>query len=195
VSYRIVRAWRRAVHERLADGLTAPAQAQMGKAFELPSLPQFEGVAWPLVTQRPMHLLPRRFASWDALFEDAARDAQATLEKDGPLATVTWGTQNTARICHPLVRALPFAKPVLCMPADPLPGDGSMPRVQAPESGASERMVVSPGHEVDGITHMPGGQSGHPLSPYWGAGHEDWVLGRATPFLPGDAQHTMTLHP
>ena len=23
---------------------------------------QFEGVAWPLVTQRPMHLLPRRFA-------------------------------------------------------------------------------------------------------------------------------------
>jgi penicillin amidase len=167
----------------------------MGKAFELPSLPQFEGVAWPLVTQRPMHLLQRRFASWDALFEDAARDAQATLEKDGPLATVTWGTQNTARICHPLARALPFAKPVLCMPSDPLPGDGSMPRVQAPDNGASERMVVSPGHEADGITHMPGGQSGHPLSPYWGAGHEDWVQGRATPFLPGDAQHTMTLHP
>src|SRR6478736_737284 len=78
VSYRIVRAWRRAVHERLADGLTAPAQALMGRSFELPSLPQFEGVAWPLVTQRPMRLLPRRFASWDALFEDAARDAQAT---------------------------------------------------------------------------------------------------------------------
>ena len=40
-----------------------------------------------------------------------------------------------------------------------------------------------------------GGQSGHPLSPYWGAGHEDWVHGRATPLLPGPAQHTLRLLP
>ncbi|UHQ19412.1 penicillin acylase family protein [Lysobacter sp. KIS68-7] len=195
VSYRIVRAWRRAIQERLADGLTAPAQAQMGKAFDMPGLPQFESVMWPLVTQRPMHLLPRRYASWEALFEDAAQDVQTDLQSQGPLDARTWGEQNTARICHPLVRALPFAKYALCMPFDPLPGDGSMPRVQAPDDGASERMVVSPGHEAEGITHMPGGQSGNPLSPFWGAGHEDWVHGRATPFLPGDATHTMTLQP
>lgn len=81
------------------------------------------------------------------------------------------------------------------MPADRLPGDRDMPRVQTPNFGASERMVVSPGHEADGFVHMPGGQSGHPLSPYWGAGHEDWVHGRPTPFLPGKAQHVMTLVP
>ncbi len=70
-----------------------------------------------------------------------------------------------------------------------------MPRVQSPSDGASERFVVSPGHEAEGIFHMPGGQSGHPLSPYFRAGHEDWVKGNATPFLPGPAQHTLTLTP
>lgn len=196
VSYRIVRAWRLAVHDRLLDGLTAPAQAAMGKEFEMPNLSHFEGVAWPLVTQRPANLLPRRFASWNALFEDAAREVRDELAKSGPLPQRSWGERNTAKICHPLSRALPkFAKPALCMPADELPGDSGMPRVQGPDFGASERMVVSPGHEADGIVHMPGGQSGHPLSPFWGAGHDDWVKGRPTPFLPGQATHSMTLAP
>jgi penicillin amidase len=92
--------------------------------------------------------------------------------------------------------ALPgFAKRLLCMPFEPLTGDSNMPRVTAPDFGASERMVVSPGHEADGIIHMPGGQSGNPLSPYWGAGHGDWVTGRATPFLPGPPEHTLQLVP
>jgi penicillin amidase len=42
---------------------------------------------------------------------------------------------------------------------------------------------------------MPGGQSGHPLSPYYGAGHADWVKGTPTPFLPGPAQHVLMLQP
>ncbi|NUS38813.1 MAG: penicillin acylase family protein [Lysobacter sp.] len=196
VSYRIVREWRLAVHARLLDGLTAPAQAALGDAFTMPDLPQFEGVAWPLVTQRPANLLARRYANWDALFEDAARQVRDDLAKEGPLARRNWGERNTAHICHPLARALPaFVKPLLCMPADPLAGDTNLPRVAAPGFGVSERLVVSPGHEADAILHMPGGQSGHPLSPYWGAGHEDWVHGRATPLLPGPAQHTLQLLP
>ncbi|RZA33170.1 MAG: penicillin acylase family protein [Lysobacteraceae bacterium] len=196
VSYRLVRAWRLAVHARIADGLTAPAQAALGKDFVMPDLPQLEGVAWPLLEARPAHLLPRRFASWDALLEDAARQVRDDLAGHGPLAQRTWGERNTAKICHPLANALPgVLKPALCMPADPLPGDGAMPRVQGPSFGASERMVVSPGHEADGIIHMPGGQSGNPLSPFWGAGHEDWVHGRPTPFLPGKTRHTLNLKP
>jgi penicillin amidase len=70
-----------------------------------------------------------------------------------------------------------------------------MPRVQSPTQGASERLVVSPGREAEGIFHMPGGQSGHPLSPYYRAGHEAWVKGEPTPLLPGPAQHTLTLKP
>jgi penicillin amidase len=196
VSYRIVRAWQRLVRLRLLDGLTAPAQAELGEDFVMPSVPQFEGVVWPLVTQRPMNLLPRKYASWDALFEDAAVEARGEIAKSGPLAQRNWGERNTARICHPLAMALPgFAKRLLCMPFDPLDGDTDMPRVVAPDFGASERMVVSPGHEADGILHMPGGQSGNPLSPFWGAGHEDWVHGRPTPFLPGPVRYTLKLEP
>ena len=196
VSYRIVRAWRLAVHARLLDGLLAPAKAALGDGFIAPNLPQFEGVAWPLVTQRPDNLLPRRFKTWDAMFEDAAVEVRDALAKQGPLAQRTWGERNTAAICHPLANSIPLlGKRFLCMPPDQLAGDNNMPRVTAPDTGASERMVVAPGHEADGIIHMPGGQSGHPLSPFWGAGHEDWVHGRATPFLPGKAAHTLRITP
>jgi len=196
VSYRITRAWRLAVIDRVKHGLMAPAIAQMGAGFVMPDLPQIEGVTWQLATQRPAHLLPRKFENWDALFLDAAKEVHAQLIAKGPLSERTWGERNTADICHPLARALPsMIKPLLCMPPDQLAGDGNMPRVQSQDFGASERMVVSPGHEEDGIIHMPGGQSGHRLSPFWGAGHAAWVKGEPTPFLPGEAAYTLTMKP
>jgi penicillin amidase len=101
-----------------------------------------------------------------------------------------------ARIQHPLARVLPaWLCSWLNMPADPLPGDVDMPRVQGNTFGASERFVVSPGHEAEGIFHMPGGQSGHPLSPFFRAGHTAWVRGDPTPFLPGATEHTLILAP
>lgn len=45
--------------------------------------------------------------------------------------------------------------------------------LQGREFGASMRMAVAPGREAEGILHMPGGQSGHPMSPFCGAGHDD----------------------
>ncbi|MGV8943358.1 penicillin acylase family protein [Thermomonas sp.] len=214
VSYRVVRAWRINVLSRIEDGLTAPAKVVLGKDGGLPKNPQLEGVAWPLVTQRPPHLLPRRYATcasptqttqadlcqrlrgWDALFEDAAHETATTFTKTGPLQQRTWGERNTARICHPLAASIPLlGKRWLCMPPDQLRGDSDMPLVAGPDFGASQRMVVSPGHEADGIIHMPGGQSGNPLSPFWGTGHEDWVQGRPTPFLPGKTEYTLKLTP
>ncbi|HLS83572.1 MAG TPA: penicillin acylase family protein [Arenimonas sp.] len=196
VSYRLVRAWRMAVVERLRDGLLAPAMVALGEDFVMPDLPQFEAVAWPLLQERPAHLLPRRYESWEALLAEAAAEVRAELEAHGPLSARTWGERNTARICHPLAAGLPgFLRGPLCMPAEPLPGDNNMPRVQTPTFGASQRMVVAPGREAEGLAHMPGGQSGHPLSPFWGAGHADWVAGRPTPFLPGPAVHRLQLQP
>lgn len=212
-SYRLVRAWRINVLTRIEDGLTAPAKAALGEDFIMPGVRQLEGVAWPLVTQRPPHLLPRRYAAcaspapahadfcqklsgWDALFEDAAHEANAYFAETGPLNQRIWGERNTARICHPLAASIPLVgKRWLCMPPDQLRGDSDMPLVAGPDFGASERMVVSPGHEADGIVHMPGGQSGNPLSPFWGAGHDDWVQGRPTPFLPGKTEYKLTLTP
>jgi len=196
VSYRITREWRLAVLERIKAGVLAPAAAAMGPDFVVPDLPQFEGVAWQLASQKPPHLLPRGYESWDALLLDAAREVDDTLLEQGALAERSWGERNRASICHPLSRALPrFTRRWLCMPPDPLPGDSAMPRIASPQFGASERMVVSPGHEAEGFIEMPGGQAGNPLSPYWGAGHEAWVRGEPTPFLPGTATHTLQLTP
>ena len=49
-------------------------------------------------------------------------------------------------------------------------------------------MVVSPGREADGIMHMPTGQSGHPLSPFYANSHAAWAKGEPTPFLPGPSR-------
>jgi penicillin amidase len=89
--------------------------------------------------------------------------------------------------------AFPLLSRLLDMPELQLPGDHDMPRVQDGPTGASERFAVSPGHEDQGYIHLPGGQSGHPLSPYYRAGFMDWALGIATPFLPGASQPRLTL--
>ena len=43
--------------------------------------------------------------------------------------------------------------------------------------------------------HMPTGQSGHPLSPFYANSHDAWARGEPTPFLPGPTEHTLTLVP
>jgi penicillin amidase len=59
----------------------------------------------------------------------------------------------------------------------------------------SERMIVSPGREDEGVMEMPTGQSGHPLSPFYANSHPAWISGEMTPFLPGATAHTLTLSP
>lgn len=209
VSYRLTRAFRNQVAKTVGDAYLAlidddpvnghvnGRDAALAELFGDRRLNQFEGALWPLMEQRPAHLLPPGQESWEAMLLAAVRSVADELRgQAGGLAARTWGERNSAAICHPLATALPGPfRRLLCMPADPLPGDSNMPRVQGRSFGASERMVVSPGHEADGYFHMPGGQSGHPLSPFWGAGHVDWVQGKPTPFLPGEAAHRLTLRP
>lgn len=196
VAYRLVRAWRTEVVDSVLDGFTAVVRRQFAD-FAPPKLPQAEQAVWTLLSQRPAHLLPPGYADWDALLIACAERAAGKLDAQaGGLAARTWGERNTTRIAHPLSRALPaFAARWLDMPAEPLPGDSNMPRVQAPSFGASERFGVAPGDEAHGYFMMPGGQSGHPLSPYYGAGHADWVQGKPTPFLPGPAQQVLHFTP
>ena len=92
---------------------------------------------------------------------------------------------------HPISMAAPALRRFLAAPADPLPGDANMPRVAGPNFGQSERMTLTPGKEEQGVFSMPGGQSGHPLSPFFLRGHKEWVEGRTVPMLPGPAVHTL----
>jgi penicillin amidase len=90
---------------------------------------------------------------------------------------------------------MPWLSGWLDMPTQALPGDLYMPRIQTPTNGASERLVVAPGRETSAILHAPGGQSGHPLSPDYRAGHDAWVAGLPTPLEPGSTQYRLMLQP
>ena len=179
--YGVVRAFHNGLRERLSASLLARTR-DAGRGSDVAN-----SAVWTLATERPSAFLPAGETSWRDVLLDAA-DAAA----DQP---DVWGQETRADIAHPLADALPVVGDWLRMPADPLSGDGFVPRVVRSDFGASERMVVSPGHEDRGILHMPGGQAGHPMSPYWGAGHDAWVEGRPLPFLPGAPRWTLTLVP
>lgn len=197
VGYRLVRAFRLEVERKVFHALMAPVRDAYGQDVRLRLSNQFEAPLWSLVTEQPPHLLPADYDDWHQLFVAAVRQNIAYYREhyEGPLAARTWGEINTASIRHPLSSSLPILSKLLDMPADPLSGDLDMPKAQGPSFGASERFSVSPGDEPGSLLHMPTGQSGHPLSPFYGRGHEDWVRGLPSPFLPGEAAHKLTLTP
>jgi penicillin amidase len=195
VGYRLARSFRSEVTDTILDGFAAAVRVKFDD-FKMPRLAQAEVIVTAILLQHPANLLPPGYENWEDLLRKCAERATKKLaDAPGGLAARTWGESNTAKISHPLSAALPGLGRFLDMPADQLPGDSNMPRVAASSFGASERFAVEPGHEEFGYFHMPAGQSDNPLSPFYGAGHEDWVKGRATPFLPGATKYTLTLKP
>ncbi|QWT20530.1 penicillin acylase family protein [Bacillus sp. NP157] len=196
VDYRVVRTFRENVRDLALAPFVERAKARFPD-FTWPRGTTAEGAVWQMVTTRPPNLLEPKWKDWDALLGAAARKTMDDLNAGpGGIEARTWGEQNTAHIVHPLSSALPrWLGRFLDMPAEPLAGDTDMPRVQAPAFGASERFAISPGHEDQSYLEMPGGQSGHPLSPFHGAGHDEWVDGHLTPLLPGPTEHSLTITP
>jgi penicillin amidase len=198
ISYRIVRNFRINTRDLVFSELNN-SFTQLDDGYKFRSIRhQIETPLWQLINEQPDNFLMRPLKSWSALFNKALKqtiDDMKTLAPNEQQALIdaTWGQQNTAAIKHPLSNAIPFIGKWLDMPATQLSGDSYMPRVQGRSSGASERMVVSPGHEETGIFHMPTSQAGHPWSPYYGKGHDDWEKGKASPFLPGKTKYTLTL--
>lgn len=195
VGYRLVRAFRDQARKGLLSALTVPCQ-EADPDFDIREIPQYERPLWAIISSRPPHALPPSFESWNTYLLDLAdRAIESVKQNRKTLKDATWGERNTTAIQHPLSSGVPFLARWLDMEARPLPGDSYLPRVQSPDFGASERMVVCPGHEDEGLFHMPCGQSGHPLSPFYRAGHQAWAEGRPTPFLPGPPQHTLQMKP
>ena len=87
---------------------------------------------------------------------------------------------STDRRTHQLDVDGPGARPIELAEENPLPP----PQNQ-----------VAPGHEDQGYLELPGGASGHPLSPYYRAGFDAWARGKPAPLQPGPTQHRLTLQP
>ena len=196
VGYRLARNFMWALHDILFAGADAQLAALDPKATMALANPRWPALVARLLDEQPAGWLPPGQRDWRALQLAAIDRVLAELERDGvPLERATWGARNTAAFSHPIALAVPALRSWLGVPPDQLAGDAHMPRVAGPKFGQSERMTVSPGHEEQGLYNMPGGQSGHPLSPWFMHGHADWVRGRPLPLLPGPARHTLTLAP
>jgi penicillin amidase len=197
VGYRLVRAFRLQVRQNVFTALSTPVRDVHGQSADLLISHQFEAPLWSILTEKPRHLLPADVESWDALMLAAVRENIGSLETrfEGALSERSWGELNTARIAHPISQAVPWLSGWLDMPREALPGDANLPLAQSPDFGASQRFSVSPGDEANGLMHMPTGQSGHPMSPFYRLGHDDWISGTPSPFLPGSTRHRLTLKP
>jgi penicillin amidase len=190
--YRLARGFMWALHDLLFDEANGEMAAIDAKANMQAATARWPVVLARLLDERPAGWLPAAYPGWQALELAAIDKVIAELTKEGkPLAAATWGERNTAAITHPISAAVPLFKRWLSAPADLLPGDSNMPRVAGRNFGQSERLTVTPGREEEGVFNMPGGQSGHPLSPYFLRGHADWVAGTTVPLLPGPAVHTL----
>jgi penicillin amidase len=202
VGYRLVRTFRSTALNALWSSLST---GLLGDTFDARRPSQFESGGFRLLTERPGNIAPpgasgensppgagawRQFllGRLDAAIEES-------LAACASLAKCTYGEQDPVRVRHPLSRAIPLLSGLLDMPTFRLPGDHHMPRVQDGAFGASERFAVSPGREAEGYLELPGGPSGHPLSPFYRTGFEDWAAGKPTPFLPGPVAHKLTLSP
>lgn len=194
VGYTLVRAFRQQLLELQFASLSALLEQHDARSQDLKF--SLETPIWQLLQQQRSDTLPAPYCSWSEFMLAAVLQSKAELEQQyGSLEQSQWGHVNPAKINHPLASAIPLFGDWLNMPATPMNGDRHMPRVQLPGFGQSERMVVAPGQEQQGILTIPAGQSGHPLSPFYRADHQYWLNEVALPFLPGEKKYQLLLTP
>ncbi|MDF2177159.1 penicillin acylase family protein [Aliiglaciecola sp. CAU 1673] len=196
LGYLVVRQFRLQVRDKVYRPLNN-AMTDQSQHFNFNAVRnQLEAPLWQLVSERPNHLLPADYDSWNELLENALGRSLSELDKQyGDWRDLTWGEFNKVQIQHPMSRFVPLLGKLTDMPQEPQAGDTFMPRVARGDFGSSQRLVVSPGHEDKAIFHMPSSQSGHPLSPFFGKGHEAWRSGTSQPLLPGPVTHKLQLMP
>jgi len=194
VGYLLVRAFREQALKAIFAPLAGLMEANGLKATDLKIVPETPG--WALIQAARPDTLPAASKTWPELLQQAVlASRKELLDKHGSLAAATWGADNTTSMRHPLSLAVPALSGWLDQASQGMAGDAHMPRVHNHGHGQSERMVVSPGHEESGLLVIPGGQSGHPLSPFYRSDHATWLAGEALPFLPGEPRHRLVLRP
>ncbi len=191
--YRIVDRFRRELVDGLYERYVGKPEPGSLRRTRVP--PQGEAAIRRLLAERPAALLPPGAQSWEAILDEALARVARDVRRAGGPDRYLWGEVGRAGVTHPLARMLPPLAWAVDPPDRAVPGDRATVRAQARGFGASQRFAVAPGHEAEGIFHMPGGQSGKPAAPWYLAGHEDWLEGRPAPFLPGATRYRVSLVP
>jgi penicillin amidase len=199
VGYTLVRKYRSAIIDKLFAPIEAQLQAE-GLSLS-PIKRDLEPAAWQLINSFTDTWLPPSATSWPDLlitsYQNMKKDllVKHTGTEKGSLLQLNWGKVNELNIQHPFSKQVPLLSKLLDMPKAPAFGDSFMPAVQGTGFGASQRLFVQPGAEESAILTLPGGQSGHPLSPYYRAGYDDYIKQANTPLLPGEIMHRIDFNP
>ena len=139
-----IRTFRECVKKKLLSRLLAPC-FNICPDLDIGSF-NLEEPIYLIASQKPDYLS----SSWTEELQEIVNEMIKTNTLD-----VSWGETNLARIQHPLSSALPCMNFLLDMPETSLAGDWYVPRVAGPSTGASVRMIVSPGHEEEGFFNVP----------------------------------------
>ncbi|MGR8935538.1 MAG: penicillin acylase family protein [Gammaproteobacteria bacterium] len=153
-----------------------------------------------LLREKSPRLLPERnkYRDWNDFIVQQLLQSARQLQMEYPgtaLSDLSWSLTDKAQIRHPFSQVFSWLSPLLDMPEVALPGCLECLRVASPHFGASERLVVSPAHLEQGILHMPGGQSGHPLSPHYRDQYPFWAEGQPLGLLSANSEHLLLLSP
>jgi penicillin G amidase len=194
-AYRLLRGFHEAVEKLAFEPFISIVRDKEGQ-FELTSVTDhLEEPLWRLVTERPDHLLPSWFDTWDTLLIAAAEETLNAIPVRSPLSRYTWGHVNALHMRHPLSERSVLFRWLFNPRPVALAGDMNMPLAQTGRHGPVFRFVISPGENETAIMQMAGGQSGNPLTPYYFSGHSDWILGKPQPLVPGPTRYTLVLTP
>jgi penicillin G amidase len=161
---------------------------------------QMETPLRSLLDQKLPQTLPNaRYQDWRGLIlQTLAESVRELKERESvqSLDGLVWGEINRVPLRHPFTKSMPFLSSWLDMAEQEVSGcAGFCVRIVGNGHGASERLVVSPAHLEEGILHMPGGQSGHPLSAHYRDQQPAWLAGIALPLLPGESEQSLKLVP
>lgn len=141
---------------------------------------------------------PEKFHNWNNFIIQQLKESMQQLYTESAHSKLTdlrWGLVNRVEIKHPIFGEIPFLGYLLNMPEDESAGCGGCVRAAGPGFGASERMVVSPGHQDQGFLQIPQGQSANPVSKNYIDQQNFWLRGIPLPFLSQQTNHHLRLIP
>jgi len=154
-----------------------------------------------IVTHSPAPWLPSGYANWDEFLTAIMKQGLADEHAPADLKTWQYGQIHKIDLEHPLYGNLPWFKSWTGTGPQPLAGDVTTVDQANSLQGPSQRLTVDWSNLDNSTENIVYGQSGNPMSPWYGDQWPYWY-GRTTFTLPfseaaiaAGAKHTLRLTP
>ncbi len=154
-----------------------------------------------LVAHAPAQWLPPAYANWDELLTATVRQGLEAEHAPADLSKWQYGQIRKIELEHPLYGALPWFKKWTGTGPQPKYGDTSTVDQMGAALGPSQRLTVDWGDLDRSTENIVYGQSGNPLSPWYGDqwpfwyGLKTFVLPYTDQAVNAASKHTLRLTP